>query len=38
LEIAHARLRLVGLMVWPGILLALDLYVVARFLIPLGGL
>ena len=32
------RLELVGVSVWPVVLLALDLYVFVRFLIPLGGL
>jgi 4-amino-4-deoxy-L-arabinose transferase-like glycosyltransferase len=37
-QLAHARLRLVGLMAWPLVLLGLDLYVLFRFLVPLGGL
>jgi hypothetical protein len=32
------RLELVGVALWPILLLGLDLYVLARFLIPLGGL
>lgn len=32
------RLELVGVALWPIVLLSLDLYVVIRFLIPLGGL
>jgi hypothetical protein len=34
----HSRLAPVGLFFWPIIFLALDLYVLTHFLIPLGGL
>jgi hypothetical protein len=34
----NSRLMLVGLCAWPTIFLALDLYVLVHFLIPLGGL
>jgi hypothetical protein len=34
----NPRLELAGLVVWPAVLLALDLYVLVHFLIPLGGL
>ena len=31
-------LRHVGLLLWPAVFLVLDLYVIVRFLVPLGGL
>ncbi len=34
----NPRLELAGVVVWPAVFLVLDLYVLARFLIPLGGL
>jgi hypothetical protein len=35
---ANSRLEWTGLYLWPAIFFAVDLYVVFRFLIPLGGL
>jgi Dolichyl-phosphate-mannose-protein mannosyltransferase len=35
---ASSRLEMVGVAFWPVVLFALDLYVLIRFLIPLGGL
>ncbi len=37
-ERVKPRLAPIGLWAWPAVLLALDVYVVVRFLIPLGGL
>ena len=37
-RLASPRFEIIGLIAWPTVLLAVDLYVVVRFLIPLGGL
>jgi hypothetical protein len=34
----NSRLEVVGVAFWPVVLLALELYVLIRFLIPLGAL
>jgi hypothetical protein len=38
LGLLHHRLEPVGLLLWPAALMDVDIYVLVRFLIPLGGL
>jgi hypothetical protein len=37
-RLVHRRMEPVGLFLWPAVLMAVDIYVLVQFLIPLGGL